>query len=87
MVDVSRLLNKFCQAIKWLPEHVLFVAYFVEILVSEDYLYEQPKGKLLIFDVVDVSLLVKAKFDEGLARNLIVTQTNRDVMDTDEIVT
>ena len=48
--DVSRLLHKFYKAIqKWLLEHVDFIVYFVEILVSVDNLYGKNlcTGKLL----------------------------------------
>ena len=31
---------------KWLREHMLYIIYFVEIQVSEDYLYNRNLGKL-----------------------------------------
>ena len=60
MIEKVRRCN-FCQVIKRQPEHVLFVAYSVEILVLEDYLYEQkPKGKLLKCQTYAVAVAVEA---------------------------
>ena len=41
------LANSTKQSTKWLPERMCFIVICWEILVSEDYLYDKPKGKLL----------------------------------------
>ena len=56
-VGAHQWLCKFSHAIKkWLPEHVLFVVYFVEILLSDEYLYEDTLRK-----VVNVSDVCRIK--------------------------
>ena len=77
------LANSVKKLTKLLPEHEHFIVYFVEILVSEDDLYDKKLGKCLICAVMfapgdDVFLIIiyslstlfaKAKLDEGFAHN------------------
>jgi len=41
------LANSAKRSTKWLPENMNFNVYFVEILVSEDYLYDRNLGKVV----------------------------------------